>query len=311
MNVINGIKKLYFVSDLHLEFFKDESDWARVLPDMDPEGLLVLGGDIIIWRYGAGFKANSPVMRLLAQLSEQFAGVVYIPGNHEYYRGAVGNYFDDKMKRLLNDAGLNNVFLLNNDQLIVNNKLRILGSTLWSNVAHKDPLLESELKRQSGVKSPLNDYNHIRFSDNKREFGRFKPSLARLLHARSYRYLENELAKPFEGKTWVFSHHLPSHRFVQERFMGNRYQSAYASDSDALLEGVELWGMGHSHFCADYIDRIFGTRILLNACGYPMNPVKGFDRNLSVDVPVFELEESQHLDLPSNQPYVSSSSLEF
>lgn len=281
MNKVSGIQHILSVSDLHLEFYGDEALWSRVLPTPDKNALLILAGDILIWKYGGKFKFNSPIVRLLTKLSSEFGAVVYVPGNHEYYRGIAGNYYDNKLRDFIKQAELSNVFFLNNDSLIVNNTVKIVGSTLWTDMrSPNDPSFEFRVSRAYNQgKSPLNDFNYIRFSDDKRTFPLLNLRSVLLLHQRSVRFLEKELAKDFDGEVFVVTHHLPSLLLIDDKYLGHYLTPAYASSVEYLSEGVSKWFYGHSHQVAEKRIRGLDTLFISNASGYKHQIDKQFDAN--------------------------------
>jgi UDP-2,3-diacylglucosamine pyrophosphatase LpxH len=279
---VEGVKRLLSVSDLHLEFYKDQTEaWPYVLPEADPDALLLLNGDVQLWCYGGKFKVNSPVFRLLKHLSERFRAVVYVPGNHEYYRGLVGHYYDNKFRHYLSELKLDNVFLLNNDQVLLNGgQARLLGSTLWTSMDEGNPLFELEVSRSANSgRSPLNDFNYVRFTDDKTSFPKLNVRSVRKLHARSVLYLKAQLHTPFEGETLVATHHLPSLSLVQDEFLGHRLTPSYAEPLDELVAYADLWLFGHSHVVTDRVLAHVDTRVVSNAAGYRGQLTKGFDPN--------------------------------
>jgi len=279
---VDGVKRLLSVSDLHLEFYADQTEaWPVVLPQPDPDALLVLNGDIQLWRYGGKFKASSPVFTLLSFLSTQFRAVIYVPGNHEYYRGLAGHYYDNKFRQYVAELQLDNVFLLNNDQLLLNGgEARLLGSTLWTSMDDRNPLFELQVSRSANSgRSPLNDFNYVRFTDDKTSFPKLNVRSVRKLHTRSVLYLKEQLLTPFEGETFVATHHLPSYDLVQEDFKGHPLTPAYAEALDDLVAYADLWFFGHSHVVTDRVLEHVDTRAVSNAAGYKGRLIKGFDPN--------------------------------
>ncbi|BDT74180.1 3',5'-cyclic adenosine monophosphate phosphodiesterase CpdA (plasmid) [Comamonadaceae bacterium OS-4] len=63
----------------------------------------------------------------------------------------------------------------------------------------------------------------------------------------SRRWLTQELAKPFEGKTVVITHHGPHPLSVHPLYVGDKRNGAYVSDLSALMPNVDLWLHGHVH----------------------------------------------------------------
>lgn len=267
--MLNNVKRLYHSSDLHLEFYKESNEGFNLFPKADKEAVLLLNGDINIWKYGNKFKANAPIVKLLTYLSQHFKAIVYVPGNHEYYRGSAGGYFERKIKEFLAAESIDNVFVLQNETLLMNEgEVRILGTTLWTDMGRNDPVFGFSVQRTNGARSPLNDLNHIRYSEDGKSFSRLTVERIQRMHIKAVNYLNSELDGEYRRVTIVASHHLPSFRYVNENFRHDYLTPAYASDLDHLVEKADLWIYGHSHDCVDYVDAMTNTRILSNAAGY-------------------------------------------
>ena len=80
-------------------------------------------------------------------------------------------------------------------------------------------------------------------------------------YLKSVRFLTQQLAQPFEGKTVVVTHHAPTAASLRERFEGEsvHIRAAYASNLEHLMGGdvVPLWVHGHTHNTVDV--QISGT----------------------------------------------------
>ncbi|WP_292254968.1 metallophosphoesterase [Marinospirillum sp.] len=236
-------QSIHVVSDIHLEFYPLKSltereevpVWSHLFPAPDPQALLILAGDIVIWRYGSGLKATSPVMNVLKWLSPRFGAVVYVPGNHEFYRGVTGGYYEQKLLGLLTDAGLTNVYLLQNSEAVFGGSLRVLGSTFWTDMDKGSPLFETRIARLQGAPSAYNDLNYIRHTDDqKKHFPRLRVSHVRSMHQQARSFLQEALEKPFAGQTWVITHHLPSPRLIAPEWQADWRSPAYASHAPCV-----------------------------------------------------------------------------
>lgn len=285
MNKVNNIKNLYEVSDVHIEFYKDqEKMWFELFPEPDPFGLLLLNGDIQLWTYGGKMKEDGPVFKMLDFLSKRFKAVVYIPGNHEYYRGIAGHYYDSKFKKILKANNLNNIFLLNNDELIINEGVaRILGSTLWTSMDEKNPFFEMDVSRHNNYsrKSPLNDLNKIRFTDDKSSFPLLNVRSIRKLHNRSKSYLNKKLNENFAGITIVATHHVPTNLVINEelKVYKDNLLPAYVEPLEYLVEKSDVWFFAHTHQVYDKFIESLNSRLISNAGGYKHKRIIDFDPN--------------------------------
>jgi predicted phosphohydrolase len=103
--------KLRILSDLHIEF----ADFTPPPTDAD---VTVLAGDI-----GVGMAALD-----WTHLNFPEMPVVYVLGNHEYYR------HDLALLGQMKKAALSNVHILENDCVVLEG-VRFLGATLWTDFA--------------------------------------------------------------------------------------------------------------------------------------------------------------------------------
>ena len=193
--------KLYILSDIHLEF----STFEPFTTDAD---VVVLAGDI-------GKKSNGIIWA-----REKFPGkeIIYVPGNHEFY----GAQRQDTLTLMRIAADQCKVHLLDNDEVVING-VRFLGSTLWT-----DFLLFGEDRKNDAMytgKVFLNDFRLIHEG-----VMLFTPLLSTKLHEQSLAWLTEKLDTPFDGKTVVVTHHLPSAQSVVERFKDSELSACFASN---------------------------------------------------------------------------------
>ncbi|HEY0120911.1 MAG TPA: hypothetical protein VGC14_03960 [Rhizobium sp.] len=87
-------------------------------------------------------------------------------------------------------------------------------------------------------------------------------------HYESRRFIDQELAKPFTGKSVVVTHHAPLVESLNPRYFGDITNAAFASDlSDLIrLRQPAYWVHGHIHLARDYMAD--STRIICNPLGY-------------------------------------------
>ncbi|MFH7040779.1 metallophosphoesterase [Paucibacter sp. JuS9] len=233
--------KIQLASDLHLEFQRPRTP-ARIIEPSPGADLLVLAGDI-----GQGTKA-------IEAFADWPVPVVYIAGNHEFY----GHNWERTRAELREAAAGTNITFLDNDQVEFGG-VRFLGATLWTDF--KVPgRSQADSMREVGVS--LNDYFQIRTRD------RQLLSTADTLidHLASRTWLEDELAKPWAGKTVVVSHHAPHRMSIHPRYTSSRINGAFASDLTELLRQADLWVHGHVHDSFDY--KVAGCRVVANPAGY-------------------------------------------
>ena len=229
--------KVHVLNDLHIEFEDFE-------PPMTSTDVVVLAGDI-----GVGLEG-------LHWAQKQFSDrpVIYVPGNHEYYRHNT-DLIDD-----LKAGALQNMHVLNDDQVVIDG-VRFLGSTLWTDFALQGP--ENQVPAMLEAQQYMTDFAIIGHEDRG-----FTPRDALRLHTDSRAWLTSMLAQPFNGKSVVVTHHAPSSRSISRRYVGDPLSPAFASNLESLMDDhrAVLWVHGHVHDSFDY--EIGSTRVVCNPRGY-------------------------------------------
>lgn len=215
--------------------------------------------------------------------------VVYVAGNHEFYRKEWSRHIDD-MRELAYTLGIH---FLEREAVEISG-VRFLGCTLWT-----DFQINGEGSAQACMREAqqrLNDYQHIRFSrsSSTADFYWVKgkyivPALTLQRHRQSVEWLEAELATGDASSTVVVTHHAPHPRSVAPGYVGDPLTPSFVSDLDHLMGRSALWIHGHVHDSFDY--EVRGTRVVCNPRGYSFgHPPRGendsFAAGLQVAVPL-------------------------
>ena len=254
--------KLWLMSDLH----RDYAEWhpPAFVPDAD---VCVVAGDV-----------GERLLKSLAWLRDTLAPlmpVVYVAGNHDFYREGVVEARREAREHAADYPGVH--FL--DDSAVVLGGVRFVGATLWTDFA----LNGNQASGMSYAGARMNDYKRVKFS--KVPFERFTPTRSCGLHHASRRYLDETLSQPFDGPTVVVTHHAPHRDSLDPRRpAADRYvDPAYATDmSETMLKhGPDLWLHGHVHVCNDYT--VGSTRVVSNPRGYG-NENPGFVPGLVLEV---------------------------
>ncbi len=247
--------KIHVLSDLHTEF-------APFRPPQTGADVVVLAGDTATGTEG---------IRLAR---EWFPGqsVLYVAGNHEFYRESTPRL----QRKLAQAARADGIHYLENRDVVIGG-VRFLGCTLWTDFE----LFGERQVSMAAAQAAMNDFRLIRVDP---EYRRFRPADARVSHLISLDWLVRMLETPFDGPTVVVTHHAPSLRSVNPPYREHPATPAYASDLEYLLDGrVDAWIHGHTHVCLDY--EVGGTRVVSNQRGYAeVDEVDGFDPELVVEV---------------------------
>lgn len=244
----------HIMSDLHLEF----GPWDPPTTNAD---YVILAGDIHLRRRG------------LEWASGRFPQpVIYINGNHEYYKNAYRATLADHKD--FDDGG--RVLFLEDQGLPY---IPLFGATLWT-----DFNLDNEPYRSKIVAAGMmNDYHLIRWSVDENGFPiKLSPDNTLNFHYASLAALEAFLAD--HPRAIVVTHHAPSPKSIHPKYHNDPLNPSYASNLEHLIHKYKpsLWVHGHTHTSFDYT--IGDTRVICNPRGYKgaFNP--SFDPFLTVTV---------------------------
>lgn len=230
--------RLHILSDLHIEIS------AFVPPEVGAD-VIVLAGDI--GKGAAGI--------YWARSTFPDKPIVYLSGNHEFY----GTRRLETLRLLHIAAKQNGVHFLDDGESVIGG-VRFLGCTLWTDFC----LFGKETKEMAMKEGQrrVNDF-HIIQEEN---LENFSPADSIELHEQSLAWLKARLDEPFDGKTVVVTHHLPSIRSVVDRYKDDLLSACFASELDYLFGEMALWIHGHTHDNLDYEEN--GTRVICNPRGY-------------------------------------------
>lgn len=228
------------LSDLHTEF---RPFTVKPTP-WDREAVLVLAGDIAVGTNAVPF---------IEELAEEFAHVIYVLGNHEFYHHDLTEVATAVHREL---DEIPNANLLDNETLVLGN-VRFLGTTLWTDMDNKNPLSMVTIERS------LNDFDLIRNAGKRL----MAFDVVDLFDA-NVEFLEAELAKEHDGPTVVVTHHGPSFKSVHPIYRNSNINGAFMSDLERLMHHFDIryWLHGHTHQTMHY--EIQGTKVRMNPFGY-------------------------------------------
>ncbi len=240
---------LQLISDVHLEFHLDGG--RGFIDDLDPTGV-----DVIVV---AGDFATVPLLASrLTQLCDRYPQVVYVAGNHEFYKSS-----PFEVQTLLGglEEELPNLTWLRRHRVSVAG-LMFAGATLW----FADQPGNETLSGQVSDFRYIEDFVPWVYEENRRDAAFLRRSAGRA--------------------DVVVTHHLPSQRCVPARFAAspmNRFFVCELEDAMATQPGPSLWLHGHTHDSVD-VD-LHGTRVVANPFGYRGHEMNsGYDPRLLLRV---------------------------
>lgn len=268
MASLSNIRYLRICSDLHLEAFYGR-DYETLGIDFlppdphDAKSILVLAGDI-----------SSHAEQLLGFLNvccQRFPKVYYVAGNHEFYKHDIVSYPKEILAAIANRrelgafANLKTAFEGVSYEELDDLKIRFIFGTLWADGG------PTEKDRQT-VGFYLNDFRLIKNGMADSIALPFTVGDMIKEHRRQKAQIEKYLEQPFDGRTIVITHHLPSRRLVSARFWpGDGTDGAnggFASDCDNLIAVHEPWLWIHGHTHDRISTMLWKTRIECNPAGY-------------------------------------------
>lgn len=261
-------KYLRIASDLHLEGFQGRNPDTLALDflpkdERDASSILILAGDIS--------SAPTQLAFFLRACIERFPHVIFVPGNHEYYRhnfDAWNRKMNDDLPQLNQHGGGHLHFSTQGMKITDIWGVRFIFGTMW---ADGGPTLHD----QAVTGHYLNDFRVIQCdSSSSIHPRRFTVQDMQAQFKSSKAELEKYLSAPYDGKTVVVTHHLPSRRLVSARFWpgdgSDGANGGFVGNCDDLLAKTEsapwLWVHGHTHDTLD--TELWQTRIVCNPAGY-------------------------------------------
>lgn len=234
--------KIHVVSDFHLEFVG--LDLIHEQPECD---IVVVAGDVFPGPEGIhwlGHTFNKPV--------------VYIAGNHEYYRPDLDM---EVVHALIQDAEKEypHVNFLQNETITIQG-IRFICATLWTDFnLYGNPQLAEEIAVEG-----MCDFEQVTWG------GGIPLNVEKVKDEfyTSYGYMMEELQNPFNGKTVVVTHHLPSAMSIAPQYFNSSLNPCFGSNLNKFIKRFQpnLWIHGHTHSNVDYW--IDNTRVICNPYGY-------------------------------------------
>ena len=277
--------KIQIISDLHLEFMKK---LPKFLKDFKQADYLFLAGDIGYIQYP---HYNRGIFyQFICWCTNNYKKVFYIMGNHDAYAIDL-NLAKESLKKISEEQS--NFIFLEKGVVSELEGYKVIGCTLWSHI-------------DSDTYNIMNDKNNIKINGQYLERNDFlkmykddKAWLNEQIDCNTpvgllgdkldlscntpVGLLGDKLdlscntpvglldtKSNLERNTIVMTHHLPSYKLIHPEYQKieyEKYNSAYASDSDGLVYKAKLWIHGHTHKASDIIfDGI--TRCICNPYGY-------------------------------------------
>lgn len=262
MKFIRQVSDLHLDRDIKLGTRLDKLWYPPSLPD-DLETTFVIAGDI--WdecRFVTRVLEDGRTW--MTKIANQFKYVVLVLGNHDLWGKNISFQYD-VVKKALKDQGLDNVFLLERE-VVVLDQVKFVGGTLWTDYNHHDPLVMLK------IPALIKDQQYINFGGGYR---RTRPADFYDEHIKTREFIFSNAARDNSGqKVVVISHHAPSRKSVASEYLEPRWDTlnyGYYSDLETRIyyegQDIDYWFHGHMHHTDEYL--IGDTKVVLHARGSP------------------------------------------
>lgn len=231
------------------------------MPDSRAD-VIVLAGDIHVGTRGLDWARST------------FTGkpVIYVLGNHEYYRHAY-----PKLARLLIAAAAGTHIHVLENRAVTLEGVTFHGATLWTDFElFGDPRIAGYACQQV-----MTDFKTIRRVPG---YSRLRSLDAAMIHKESLTWLTESVTQSTSRHNVIVTHHAPSLRSVPDHYKEDIVTAAYASDLERLIDRLspDAWLHGHIHSSSDY--RIGQCRVVCNPRGYPRQMNPGFNPALEIEI---------------------------
>lgn len=254
--------KFQYISDIHLEFLKNIPKINKIAEN------ICLLGDI-------GIPGSVIYNDFILFCSNKFKNVFIIYGNHEYFntkKTITSNGIESMLKREEYTANFpKNVYFLNNSHIYIdkqnnnvlrdlhenqckNNYIKIIGTTLWSDI-------------DNNIYTRFEDYKRIYISEKEK----ITPEYTKFLFQTSKNYIIEEISR--EDISCILMTHHGTHDLCNGKYGNNNLNSAYATYIHELYNMKNLLiclnGHTHSNINESIITNGNTVRLLSNCKGYP------------------------------------------
>ena len=251
-------------SDLHLETQQKYGQFK--LKQRAP--YLALLGDI-------GYVGNDELFSFLELQIKRYWAVFFVLGNHEPYKISVPtakarmHAFADKMERLRVKSTMGRFILLDQARFDLNDRLTILGCTLFSRV------LPDQMKE---VASRLSDFKYIQHWTVEDHCKAHISDLAWL----NAQVSEISKKEP-QRQICIFTHHSPckdaaaSNPVHENSLVTSGFVTDLSKETCWTAPQVKMWAFGHTHYNCAFEDPVTRKQVITNQRGYAMVPQVSFD----------------------------------
>jgi predicted phosphodiesterase len=262
--------QLQIVSDLHLETSMDNAQYSYMNLKVTGTALFLLG-DIGLVRHDGLFLFLRGLLN-----SNRSCRIFYVLGNHEAYQTTLEHavermrIFEETARREYGGR----FHLLFRNRYDLNDKVTVLGCTLWSNI---------QTNQAAKVGSRMKDYS--------KEHGiqDWTPERSCIEHAHDLDWLNEQVSRiqatePHRSIV-IATHHCPTAdpRATDPKHESSGMSSGFVSDLSGqscwTSPAVKVWAFGHTHHSCAFRDDATDRLVVSNQKGYSGIASGGGKRN--------------------------------
>jgi predicted phosphodiesterase len=251
--------RFQIMSDLHLETPLNEQSYRKFELKINSDYLCLLG-DI-------GLIQDQDFFWFLENLLQRHQGltIFYVLGNHEPYQTSLKvaheamHTFQERMSRFYGRR----FYVLNRTRHDINDKLTVLGCTLWSHITDE---------QARDIWSTLTDFN------SSRGIRDWDVLSHREEHSKDLDWLNEQVStiekENPERQIVVLTHHSPTldERLNDPRHKNSNVRSGFVTDLSQEVcwksSIVRCWAFGHTHYSGYYHEDGTGKLVYSNQRGY-------------------------------------------
>ena len=241
--------KLQILSDLHLDI-----NYRQPYQLKDKDTFTIVCGDI----------AGS-VEKTCAWLDANVKQGLFVAGNHMFYSEPTRTLQQITQAYEERYPLTNELSFLNDTAKIVNDVV-FVGGTLWTDyrLFGESAAPMCKILAEQG----MNDFRFGRVQQGKKIARLTADDCEKAFHA-SVATIDKVARRYPDKQVVVITHHAPSIRSVDEKYLLDPLTAAFASDLEAFIvshPNIKLWCHGHVHTSKDY--KIGQCRVVCNPLGY-------------------------------------------
>ena len=242
--------KFRIISDLHVDINAEYEDnnWLK----FDPDAFYLIAGDT-----SGSYTITSNF------IENHISQGVFILGNHEGYEADREKHIDTNLTKeniadkLSRDFPLTSkVSFLENQYKEIGEDIIVVGCTLYTDFRLYEYIDYDQTYAMNYAHNRMNDFMYVyTYGDTQETYRHVTPSDYVNYFNTSLNFIEETCNKFPDKKIVVVTHHAPSMKSIQGRYVTDVLSAAYASPLEDFIkahDNIKLWCHGHIHDKAEY-----------------------------------------------------------